>query len=138
MYSFNLYPLITKPTRVCETNATIIDNIFHNNIVNNNLTSGIFYTDISDHFPVFTIDVSKKCNIMPKTVIYRDYSERNKTMFADLLLNKDWSTLLNDYNSHSAFLAFHTDFSQLYNTSFPVKHKISNYNTKLPWLTNAL
>ena len=44
-------PLITRPS-----SATLIDNIFTNNIGDMNYSiQGLFITDISDHFPVFHI-----------------------------------------------------------------------------------
>ena len=53
MYSCGLYPLINKPTRVTLDTATIIDNIYTNNI--DISYSGILIEDdISDHLPVFT------------------------------------------------------------------------------------
>ena len=54
MYSHNMFPLITKPTRVTNDSATLIDNIFTNNLKNSvKHHQGIIYNDISDHFPVF-------------------------------------------------------------------------------------
>ena len=50
MFSQNLYPLITKPTRISSTTATIIDNIFCN-CIDNTINSGVIITDISDHLP---------------------------------------------------------------------------------------
>ena len=56
MYSYNLFPIITKPTRVTNKSATIIDNIFTNNIFQSNkVLTGILHTDISDHYPIFHI-----------------------------------------------------------------------------------
>jgi hypothetical protein len=43
---------ITKPTRVTQNSATLIDNIYVKNI-NPSLHSGIICTNVSDHFPVF-------------------------------------------------------------------------------------
>ena len=57
LYSYSLTPLITKPTRITENTATLIDNIFTNNSLSGRRhLSGILYTDISDHLPVFCID----------------------------------------------------------------------------------
>ena len=50
-------PLITRPTRITATSATLIDNIFTNNF--DNITQsvhGIYVTDISDHYLVFCIN----------------------------------------------------------------------------------
>ena len=60
MYSCSLFQCITKPTRVTSKTASLIDNIFCNNIVDNlenqDVFTGILYTDISDHFPIIYID----------------------------------------------------------------------------------
>ena len=57
LYSYSLTPLITKPTRITENTATLTDDIFTNNSVSDRRDlSGILYTDISDHLPVFCFD----------------------------------------------------------------------------------
>ena len=50
--SYGIFPMILLPTRVCGNSATIVDNIFTNNI-NNPLISGNIITDISDHYSQF-------------------------------------------------------------------------------------
>ena len=52
MYSNMLLPLITRPTRIISYTATLIDNIFTNHL-ENYLFSGLLFTDISDHLPIF-------------------------------------------------------------------------------------
>lgn len=54
MYCFNLHPLITKPTRITQGSASLIDNIFTNDTDKISI-SGILISDISDHLPVFTV-----------------------------------------------------------------------------------
>ena len=53
LFSYSFVPLITKPTRVGVNCATLIDNIFTNSAVQNEIIPGILMTDISDHFPIF-------------------------------------------------------------------------------------
>lgn len=67
LYSLSLFPTITKPTRITGNGATLIDNIFTNNIESNSL-SGILINDISDHLPIF---VTHDCNYSGK----REYNE---------------------------------------------------------------
>ena len=64
-----LFPLISKPTRVSKHSATLINNIFCNNINDKDIINGIFYTDISDIFPIFSINV----NIKVVEERYKDY-----------------------------------------------------------------
>ena len=64
MYSYSMYNktnstlCITKPTRVTIKSASLIDNKFCNNMPGSSLYTGILYTDISDHFPIFYIEIS--------------------------------------------------------------------------------
>ena len=54
--TYSFLPLITRPTRVTASTATLIDNIFPNdvdNIVHSD--QGILVTDVTDHYPVFHI-----------------------------------------------------------------------------------
>ena len=58
MYSYSFFPLINEPTRVSKHSATLIDSIFCSNINDKDNITGIFHTDISDHFPIFSINVN--------------------------------------------------------------------------------
>ena len=56
MFQHSFIPLINKPTRITTTTATVIDNIYSNDILGTNYQSdGIIYTDISDHLPIFLL-----------------------------------------------------------------------------------
>ena len=66
MFSFSLIPNITKPTRITSRSATLIDNIFSNSMLDDNrIFSGILYTNISDHFPIFVIEYTSKKEATP-------------------------------------------------------------------------
>ena len=53
--------MITRPTRVTETSATLIDNIFTNKTIRYGESMyGILVSDISDHYPIFCIEASLK------------------------------------------------------------------------------
>ena len=84
MYSHAFNPLITKPTRVTGNTATLIDNIFTNS--SRNSFNGIILSDISDHFPIFCINITKCATIRDaeikqqrqyKTNNIADFSEKN-------------------------------------------------------------
>ena len=49
--SYTLLPTITKPTRIADYTATLIDNIF----TMSSIDFGILSSDMSDHFPIFLI-----------------------------------------------------------------------------------
>ena len=59
IYSNMFFPLITRLTRITSNTATLIDNIFTNN-TDNQFYSGLLFTDISDHLPMFSVNQDKK------------------------------------------------------------------------------
>ncbi len=50
--SHGLLPLITKPTRITNSSATLIDNIYTSLTTKTKFHTGIICTDISDHLPI--------------------------------------------------------------------------------------
>jgi endonuclease/exonuclease/phosphatase family metal-dependent hydrolase len=56
LFTSSFLPLITKPTRITQHAATLIDNIFTNSLEKVNISSnGIIFSDISDHLPIVHI-----------------------------------------------------------------------------------
>ena len=58
----NVYPLITRPTRLTSNRTTLIDNTFTNNL-NNFSVSGRMFCDISDHLTIFTLLLDQNKNL---------------------------------------------------------------------------
>ena len=57
MYAFTCLPLINRPTRITQCSATLIDNIFTNNLCHDDRCfQSILVSDVSGHFPVFYIN----------------------------------------------------------------------------------
>ena len=71
MLSLGFFPKITLPTRVCNTSASLIDNMYCK-LSSESLESysGIIFSDISDHFPYF---ISIKNIFKPKPYSNRGY-----------------------------------------------------------------
>eukprot|EP00914_Ancora_sagittata_P021598 GHVO01042820.1.p1 GENE.GHVO01042820.1~~GHVO01042820.1.p1 ORF type:complete len:122 (+),score=0.84 GHVO01042820.1:77-442(+) len=78
MHSNSFFPLIDKPTRIQPPSSTLIDNIF-TNCPQHGHTSGIVYTDISDHLPIFSINdtLAETTGVNEKTYQYRSLNEAN-------------------------------------------------------------
>jgi len=53
MSTLSLVPLISRPTRITDNSATLIDNILLANP--SNFEAGTVISDVSDHFPIFVI-----------------------------------------------------------------------------------
>jgi len=60
--SHGYLPVITKPTRICSSSATLIDHIYINDISSTH-HSGIIITDVADHFGTFSL-LTMKNNII--------------------------------------------------------------------------
>ena len=54
LFSLRMYPLIDRPRRITEYYATLIHNIFTDDLITDRL-SGLIINDVSDHLPVFSI-----------------------------------------------------------------------------------
>ena len=65
--SFSLF--ITFPTRIGNTSETLIDNIFHNKPLNNDMIAGNLCSVISDHLIQFLVEPSSYMNNSSKRKI---------------------------------------------------------------------
>ena len=66
----NYLPTITRPTRICKTSATLIDNILISNNLQNTFKSGIILNDISDHLPSYCLLQGVKLGRKKFKIIY--------------------------------------------------------------------
>ena len=138
LYSLGLYPLIVKPTRITTHSYTLIDNIFTNNLCNEN-ESGILINDISDHLPIFSMIRNKSVNTTKDTKykIVRNNSETNIIAFKRALDDQNWDCVENESDVNIAYDNFSEIFGKLYNEYCPVK-RIKLKNDSKPWFTNGL
>ena len=103
-----LFPLINTPTRITESSATLIDNIFSNDL--DGLTNGIqciLVTDISDHFPVVYINEESKKQEKEVIVMKRIHSSENRNLFYEALSNMEWNSIYVNNGTQGAFTEFH-------------------------------
>jgi len=138
MYSHSLFPLINKPTRVTERSATLIDNIFSNNIQDNDLLNGILLTDISDHFPVFSVNTGKLVSEQHLYRTFRNCCQNNISTFNDELRNYNWNERYSINEACEAFDYFYGQFCNLYYKCFPRKCVKIGYKNRKTWLTPGL
>ena len=87
-------PLILQPTRVTSKSATLIDNIFINDMTchsqGGNLTSSI-----SDHFFQFRhTDISQTTRNKKRSKFARDFRTFNKREFGDELSKANWTEII--------------------------------------------
>ena len=140
IYSYNAFPLITKPTRVTTETATLIDHIITNNFHSTTQHyQGILCSSISDHYAIFHItDNTKVTSSALPTSFYRDHSTKNIEKFKEELQNLEWQEIKSERNAQKAYSIFHTILSEKYNKCFPLKKVKKKYYCNKPWLTPVL
>ena len=139
MYSRMFFPVITRPTRITSNTATLIDNIFTNNL-NNFFVSGLMFCDISDHLPIFTLLLDQSKNSNETTWLsFRDKSINNVATFTNRLANVNWDELSEYKDPDCAYRCFLDKYTTLYNDCFPLKKvKVKNVTLSNPWITKGL
>ena len=139
MYSCSFLPLIHKPTRVTNQTATLIDNIFTNDMqLNDSILNGILLTNISDHFPIFHIVKNMSYSIETNALIKRRVNEENIQSFKEKLSEINWDEILMKQDTQHAYDSFQQTFSTLYNECFPWMSIKTGHRKYKPWLTDDL
>ena len=134
-----IFPLITKPTRVTDKTASLIDHILTNNFdVNASHIQGILCNSISDHYAVFHIACNTMMNdsLNDNEVIKRNMSHRKIMRFINEMKNQNWQSVLNE--SETAYSKFHEIISSNFSACFPYRKMAKRYYRNKPWLSTAL
>ena len=139
MFSNHLFPLITRPTRITQHSATLIDNIFTNNINDFEPSlNGILVTDISDHFLIFHINYAYTANEAESFIVTRVYNEINKQNYRDFISSLNWDDIYNSMNTQISFDIFHSKLMSIHDKCFPKVRIKKRHSNRKPWLTEAL
>ena len=132
--SFNIFPTITKPTRVTLRTATVIDH-FWTNKYNSLGVNGIIYNQITDHFPIFSIfninNQNKNTQNHIDRFYFRNYSDQNIENFINILDNMNWDSVNNENNPEIAFEKFELMFLNAFNNEFPLNEKINKKHNNI-------
>ena len=137
-YANALIPLISKPTRITNKSATLIDNIYSNDLMNANVINGILFTKISDHLPIFCISYKAKTQETDCHLKRRSYTSKNIEHFANKLSSVDWNPIMQDFSGYDTFCKFYDQFRSMYEEAFPLVSSSFNYKNKKHWLTSGL
>ena len=136
-----LFPLINKPTRITRKSSTAIDNIITNNYSNNSFPqSGIVKTDITDHFPIFTIAHQLNETLKKPYPFFKRYVNENSLNYFNILLSEtDWSLMYETTDANEAYNVFLRYFLSAYDKAFPLKKiELSSKTLTSPWMSKGL
>ena len=144
---------VSRPTRITDHSATLIDHVFSN--IPDCITSTNLVThDLSDHLGVVTSiallndNVSSFARVVNRTktnVVYRRYNAENNEKFRRLISDETWSEVEVETDAQAKFDKFIDIYTRHYDTAFPLKanttrRKNERHSPKpwiLPWLEDA-
>ena len=137
----NLLPSISKPTRITNKTATLIDNIMLSTKLQYQMESQIIINDMSDHLPcLVTLKNQNKCIKGGKTIISRNLNDKTIAKIKDDIGSIDWPQLLTDDSVDNNFNIFHQKLMDTIEHHAPETEKrISARNIiRDPWITRGL
>ena len=96
LFSHAFIPLISNPTRLTSYSATLIDNIFTNNL-SQNVLNGVVVNDLSDHLPVFAYFSGKTLTRDGENKVFiRKITNENMRKFNENDSNTNWASFLDE------------------------------------------
>ena len=121
--------------------ATLIDNMFISQKLQDNYKSGILTNDISDHLPCYLV-LLEATNHKPslQKISYRTFSDRVKMQICNSIKAVDWQTELKLDDVNAAFKTFHSKLINTIEKFAPIKTKYikPNKQPKAKWLTTGI
>ena len=142
LFSFGLYPVIHRQSRITSYTSTLIDNILTND-VNRKLFSGLVISDVTDHLPIFCIAISENKNEKCFTQKASKYTINDKTIgkLKNDLSNIDWSnSIMLNSDVNSAYNVFTNIINNAFVKNCPVKviSKTEKNIPMKPWINQTL
>lgn len=139
--AYGAIPVITKPTRITNSSATLIDNIYINMELTSDYKSAILLYDISDHLPCF-ISINYKIDIWKniKQVYKKRIFDRNNILALKNKLVELNTMQFETLNCEQSFNLFSTFLLNTLNTTCPEKEFYLGKNKvrRQPWVTKGI
>ena len=139
LYANNILPIITKPTRLTDHTATLIDHIYTNSL--QNFTPGILTVDITDHLPIFCLVRTQPTRNNSNKKYFRDYSKFNKDLYLDDIKLIDWHEILNpEKNLNEKVQEAINTLNKIVDKHAPIRLASQSKQRQLnkPWLTKGI
>ena len=132
----DLFPVITRPTRITHTSATLIDNIFLDSKLTGHTVNKILVDDISDHLP--SVVILENLNPSKQKKVEVTSRDVRPKQIESLKMELTSTTLSGDTNEQ--FDKFHKIILKSLDTYCPIRTCFVSNNKfrKEPWLTAGL
>ena len=138
LLSYNLYPTISRPTRVSKTSSTLLDCIFTNSIEPAS-SAIIIENTISDHYPILLstelTDVEK--SNVPTVNYNRKITSEMATLFNEKLVD-EFCSFQNFQNASDATDFFCNVITSNIDTYFPIKRSCRKTQPLKPWISQGI
>ena len=141
MLEHELVPTITRPTRITNSMATLIDNIFISKLLKRSFDSMILLEDISDHLPSLVLmKQTKMRNKEPLNFKSRALNDNKIKCINEELKRKDWNGILRSDNVNVNFDQFCNELNETMDTYAPVKNVHISWKRKYtePWMNKLI
>ena len=118
----HLFPTITHPSRITQMSATLIDNIFISEKLQQDYDSALLVTDTSDHLPIMCL--LKQTRITDKTPLTfesRSLMAEKLNIVKNKLYLEDWYGLLNKSDVDENFNLLNDKISNALDEVAPVR-----------------
>ena len=137
----NMLPVITKPTRITDTSATLIDNILISGKLQQAYHSGIIISDMSDHLPTVIKLLSAKQDMKKQQILtYRIITDEKIKLINEELQGYIWEEILEKRGTDDSFNILHETLILSMDKHMPLKTKKLTKKdiNKEPWITKGV
>ena len=141
MLSYNFLPTLSLPTRISDTSATLIDNIFVN-CIGHDYTSALVYSDVSDHLPcVLHMTACISRSNLRNCLTKRTFDINSINSFHCDLAKTDWNLVINvDSSPNEMYERFFLAYKILFDKHFPQRSikQSQKFTPRHEWMTKGL
>ena len=136
-----MLPCISKPTRVTNKSASLIDNILISRGLQRNFDSFIITEDISDHFAYLSVIRDQNKSMKgPRFIKTRNLDDLKIDDIIKKLQEFDWTDILSPLDTKDGFEIFHSTLLSTIDLVAPeIEARIrKNQTAKDPWITKGI
>ena len=137
----DLWPVITRPTRITQRSATLIDNIYISMNLQCKFDSAILIDDISNHLP--SVALLRQTKVSDKSPIEYSSCRLNANKISQIhhkLHTINWNSILNSDDINTNTNRFMSEMEAVMNTEAPLQTiQISGKrHFSEPWITKGI
>ena len=133
---YQLDQLISEPTRVTGTSATLID-LFFTNKPENIIQSGVVHIGISDHSLIYAVRKFTLPKSRERVKIARNFKNFNANDFLSDIFQISWECITSHDNPNICWKIWQSLYLKVLDTHAPLRH-IRIRTNSLPWINKKV